>query len=119
MKAERAAERRQREDAAPRLKEAVPHLDSLAIRFHEMFDDKTLAEGTHTRRVVVEHAPAHFEVPCANRECEGIHDVTQELLRALRSTRLEFSGRHVCAGCDKTRCGRVLCWVAVATYASN
>jgi hypothetical protein len=117
IKAVRAAERRVREDSAPRLKDAVPTLDSLAIRFYEMYGDKSLAEATHVRRIVVDHAPAYFEIPCADRECEGVHDLTQDLLRFLRGARLEFEGAHYCSGGKTARnCGRVLHWTAVATY---
>jgi hypothetical protein len=116
IKAVRAAERRQREDSAPRLKDAVPALDSLAIRFYEMYGDNSLAEATHTRRVVVDNAPAHFEVPCADRTCEGVHDLTQELLKELRGARPEFEGEHCCDGGKDSHCGRILHWVAVATY---
>lgn len=117
QKAERALERRVREDSAPRLREAVPALDSLAIRFYEMHGEKPLAEATHIRRIVVDHAPAHFEVACADRECEGVHDLTSDLLAALRTAEAQFDGKHSCdGGSAKRNCGRVLHWVAVATY---
>jgi hypothetical protein len=118
IKAVRAAERRQREDCARRLKDAVPALDSLAIRFYEMYGDNSLAEATHIRRVVVDNAPAHFEVPCADRACEGVHDLTHDLLEALRGEFCEFEGEHCCDGGKDARCcGRILHWIATATYA--
>jgi hypothetical protein len=117
VKAVRAAERRQREDGAPRLRQAVPFLGSLAIRFHEMYEDMRLAEATHVRRIVVESAPAYFEIPCADRDCEGVHNLTQDFLRALRSALPEFHGTHICTGGPTARaCGRVLHYVAIATY---
>jgi hypothetical protein len=126
VKAVKAAERRKREDDAPRLIHAVPLLRSLAIRFHEVYEDLRLAEATHVRRIVVDHAPAYFEIPCADRECEGVHDLTQELLGALREARSEFQGKDVCKGGSKTAasaaaaaprtCGRVLHYVALASY---
>lgn len=117
IKAVRAAERRQREDSAPRLLQAVPLLRSLEIRFHEVFGDDSLAEGSHIRRIVVAHAPAHFEVPCASRDCTGVHDLTRELVDALRRARAEFGGEHSCDGGDTDKsCGRRLCWVALAKY---
>ena len=97
----------------------MPALDSLAIRFHETDGETSLAEGKHTRRIVVEHAAAYFEIPCADRDCEGMHDLTQDLLRELRSWRGEFAGKHRCDGGHTAKaCGRVLCWSALAKYAS-
>jgi hypothetical protein len=118
IKAVKAAERRQREDSAPRLQQSVPALESLAIQFHEVYGDNSLAEGTHIRRIVVANAPAHFEIPCASRDCEGVHDLTLMLLNELLEAHREFGGEHCCDGGEQHKdCGRTLRWSAVADYA--
>src|SRR5690606_9802062 len=83
----RAAERRAREDAAKRLNEVVPHLDSLTFTIEEIDSNKQLltpVEVTHTRHIVVDRAPAVFDLPCYDRYCDGGHDVTKSVLRALK-----------------------------------
>ena len=74
----RAADRRRREDDAPRLHDAVPALDSLRLEIEERRGGGVLAGGTHIRRIMVEHAPALFDLPCGDRTCkDGGHDLTR------------------------------------------
>ena len=70
--AERFAERRRREQDAPRLVDQVPGLLSLEISI----DERSGATGVkHTRRVVVDQAPALFLLPCGDSRCaDGEHD---------------------------------------------
>ena len=116
----RAAERRMREDAAKRLNEVVPALDALVLTIEECDSDKaSLApiEVTHTRRIVVDRAPAVFDLPCYDRHCDGGHDVTSSVIRALEARKTRFEGRHRCSGHSKHGdCRLELHFVAEAHY---
>jgi hypothetical protein len=117
--AQRFAERRKREDESPRLTAEVPRLRTLALEIEEKIEGGSLAEPTHIRRVVVQHAPALFVLPCGDSRCrDGGHDVTHAVLRALRAGETRFDGEDACAGSIGTgRCLRILHYVAIATYA--
>ena len=116
--AARAAERRRKEDAAPRLREQVPLLESLRLEIHERRADTPIAESSHVRKIPVEHAPALFELPCHDAFCtEGGHDMTQLILESLQAGKTEFEGEDACSGHTGTApCQRVLRCVATATY---
>ncbi len=118
--AERAAERRRRETEAPRLLSVVPNLTSLRLEVEERRADHALAETAHVKRVVVEHAPALFVLPCTDRSCkEGGHDVTSEVMRNLWDKRERFSGEDACSGSTGSApCQRVLHYVAVAEFSA-
>src|SRR5271170_1043639 len=92
----RFAERRRREDEALKLCQQVPALASLEIEIEE----RSGAGGTkHIRRFMVDHAPALFLVSCGDPRCtEGEHDLTHEIMRALRASRTSFRGSDDCAG---------------------
>jgi hypothetical protein len=112
----RFAERRKREDDAPRLREMVPNLVSLRL---DIADRSGVAEGSeHIRRVVVDHAPALFLVPCGDPRCvDGEHDLTNTVLRALRSRETSFHGEDACRGSiGPSACSRVLQFDAFAAY---
>jgi hypothetical protein len=115
--ARRYAERRRREDEAPRLKAEVPALEALDL---ELTERKGEAAGstTHTRRVVVASAPALFEITCGDPSCsDGGHDLTYAVMRKLREHAATFDGDDVCHGSvGSSTCGRELHWVARATY---
>ena len=114
----RAADRRRREDDAPRLHDAVPALDSLRLEIEERRGGGVLAGGTHIRRILVEHAPALFDLPCGDRTCkDGGHDLTRVILGALQTGVTRFEGEDPCSGWLGTApCGSVLRYVGVATY---
>jgi hypothetical protein len=116
--AARSAERRRREDAAPRLKDQVPALETLRLDIQERRADAPIAESSHVRRIPVEHAPALFELPCHDAFCtEGGHDMTQIILQSLRAGETAFEGEDACNGHTGTApCQRVLRYVATATY---
>lgn len=116
--AARSAERRRREDAAPRLREEVPALETLRLEIQERRADTLIAESSHLRKIPVEFAPALFELPCHDAFCtEGGHDMTQLILRALKSGQTAFEGEDACNGHTGTApCQRVLRYVATATY---
>lgn len=116
--ANRFAERRRREDEAPRLAAEVPKLESLRLDVEERRPGVVSAEVSHIRRVVVAHAPALFEVPCSDPSCQdGGHDLTRPIMRALRSGETKFEGEDVCLGSvGNASCERILRYVATATY---
>lgn len=111
-----AAERRQREDDAPRLEAVVPRLVALKIAFSEGEGNSTTVE--HVRRVVVGRAPALFEQRCASPACkEGMHDLTSVLVSALRQGREHLEGEDPCLGpLLNGTCGWVLRYVMTAEY---
>ena len=116
--AQRAAERRRREDEAERLIAVAPKLDSLRLELGERRGEVALPESAHIKRVSVQHAPALFEIPCLDSWCkEGGHDITADVLRELRSGATRFEGEHACAGRSGVAdCQRVLRYVGIATY---
>jgi hypothetical protein len=116
----RAAERRRREDEAPRLKHEVPTLAELKLELSEQIGDSNVSAAKHVRHVVVDHAPALFEVPCTDSACQdGGHDLTSEIVRALKNGSTEFSGDDDChgrLGTSASPCRRVLHYTAFAKY---
>ena len=118
---ERKAQRVQREDVAGKLLQKVPDLTSLSLAIHETRPTGGTNDNQYIRRVVVEHAPALFEVPCSFSGCtDGGYDVTREILYALTSRKARFEGEHTCSGNSSAGdCGRVLRYVATATYRSG
>jgi hypothetical protein len=115
--AQRFAERRRRENDAPRLREAVPNLVSLRL---EIEDRSGVTATKHNRRVVIDQAPALFLVPCADPRCaDGEHDLTSTVMRALRAHQTTFQGEDGCMGSiGPSSCARVLRFDAVAEYRS-
>jgi hypothetical protein len=118
--AQRATERRQHEDGAQRLQQAVPRLLTLKLEVEDGIES-TFGGVTHVRHVIVPSAPALFELPCGDRTCkDGGHDLTRELLRELQASKVEFHGKSECNGYLGTdgaqRCTRILRYVARATY---
>ncbi len=117
--ARRFAERRERENAAPRLHAEVPSLTALDLTVKEQRSDAPAEETTHVRRVVITSAPALFEIPCGDGDCEGGgHEVTASILRALRAGRTSFDVEDACHGsvAGGQPCRRVLKIAAVAKY---
>jgi len=108
---QRSAERRLRQDEAPRLIGEVGNLTSLQI-------DVTNGASQYLWRIVVERAPALFEIACAEPACtNGGHDITRSVMHALRESSARFEGEGVCRGdIPQGNCGRVLTYVAKATY---
>jgi hypothetical protein len=117
--AQRFAERRKREDEAPRLSAEVPRLQSLRLEIEERNEAGPVAEPTHVRRVVVANAPAMFLLPCGDARCkDGGHDITHAVVRHLRAGEPRFEGQDACAGSlGSGQCSRVLHFVGIATYA--
>ena len=119
--AERFAERRRREDAAPRLRNVAPDLVSCRLVLEDRREGAVTAEVAYTRRIVVEHAPALFVIPCGDPACrDGGHDLTVPILRGLREHRAEIKGEDTCYGytgyTGSSPCGRILHFTAFAEY---
>jgi hypothetical protein len=114
----RAAERREREDAAPRLSTEVPALASLRLGVEERSGKVAVSQPKYTRFVVVATAPALFLVPCGDSHCvDGGHDVTRTVMSALRAGRTHFDGEDECRGSvGSAFCNRVLHFEASAEY---
>jgi hypothetical protein len=115
--ARRFAERRRREDEAPRLLARVPDLATLDLEISER-KGEAAAEAAHVRRIVVVSAPALFEIPCGDPACQdGGHDLTHPVLRALERRERRFEGEDACHGrLGASPCGRTLRWVGRAGY---
>ena len=116
--AERFAERRRREDDAPRLRDVIPDLVACRIDIAQRRADVTSVDVSHTRHLVVARAPAMLVIPCADPSCrDGGHDISSALMRGLRDRRLEIRGEDSCDGDIGTaHCGRVLAFTARAEY---
>ena len=115
---ERHAERRRREDEAPRLIATVPNLLTLKLHLQEAKGDVSVAETGHIRHVVVANAPLLFDMPCRDPACkDGGHDVTNAITRSLKAGETQFEGEHQCTGyVGDGACQRVLRYTATATY---
>jgi hypothetical protein len=121
--AQRYAERRQQEDAAPRLTTQVPALKSLCLAIEERSGTWTSPDpgGSHVRHIVVSTAPALFLITCHDPVCrEGGHDVTPSVMRALRAGQASFAGEDRCRGqVGSADCQRSIRYVGSATYWTN
>lgn len=119
--ARRTAERRQREAEAPRLAQAIPSLEKLRIEVLERSGSISRPEHSHVRHVVVANAPALFVLPCRDTHCkDGGHDLTAQILSALRGRKVRFEGEDSCSGVvGNGGCTRVLGYIAEATYQSG
>jgi hypothetical protein len=114
--AQASLERREREDAARRLRDEIPSLVSLRL---EISQGRTSTGSTeHARTIVVERAPALFEIACFDRSCRGGgHDLTFEIMDALRRSQTKFEGEHACRGSlGAAECSSVLRYRALAVY---
>jgi hypothetical protein len=111
----RFADRRQREDEAGRLSSQVPDL----LRLNLEVEERCGVGGTkHIRRVLVQRAPALFLVPCGDPRCvDGDHDITSEVMYALRGRQTTFTGSDECRGTiGSSPCLRVLHFDGTAEY---
>jgi len=115
---QRFADRREREDSAPRLVAVVPRLLTLNLHVSERRAEGRNADTSYVRRIVVGSAPALFALGCGDTSCkDGGHDLTYAILRALEAGKTAFEGDDTCQGSlGSASCGRVLHYVAEATY---
>lgn len=117
--AQAAIERRQRENAAQRLSEIVPDLAHLKLYIEERLPGAAEADAAHTRLIVIDRAPAVFEFGCYDRKCNGNHDLTGSVMRALKAHKTTFEGHDRCEGERKTgACDLELHFRAEADYAA-
>ena len=115
---ERIAERRRRENAAPRLRMAVSQIGSLSLEIEEYMGESDTPRVRYTRHIVVERAPAIFFIGCTEVDCsDGGHDVTVSIMAKLRSSSTDFTGEDRCYGnrFGKT-CGARLKYRGHASY---
>lgn len=112
-----ATARRQREDDAPRLAVVVPGVTSLAIRVDER---SVISAPKYVKRFVIDRAPAVFLLPCSDANCsDGGHDISSDVVTALRSKKARFAGSHVCTGwIGSKRCERTVWFEGEAEYAT-
>lgn len=104
---EARAEQKRREDEAPRLRDVVPKLNALRLRFEERGRDEE-TKVSYTRHIVVATAPALFAVRCVAPGCNGRYELTEPILRGLRQSMKRIEGETACTGsigdhyCDRT-----------------
>ncbi len=115
---QRTIERKRKQDAARRLRDAVPSLLELELDVREVRGNLPGHEVHHKRVVIVDRAPALFEFACSDRGCEeGGHDVTEVVLQELARGTLIFSGVHRCGGhAREGNCDYELRFEAQASY---
>jgi hypothetical protein len=115
---QRFADRRKREDDSPRLSEELPNLAALKLTVEERRPTAVTAESKYVRHVIVDRAPALFDIPCGDPSCSGGgHDVTQQLMRQLRANTAEVMVEHECqGGVGTSHCGRILRVIGTPTY---
>jgi hypothetical protein len=111
----RFADRRRREDEAPRLSKEVPGLTDLRLTIEER---DGAAGAKHIWRFVVDRGPALFLVPCGDPRCaDGEHDLTATVMSSLRARETSFRGSHPCTGSiGPSVCPRVVHFDAAAEY---
>lgn len=116
--AQRYADRRRREDEAPRLSTEIPDVTSLTLEIRELTNGMGDSQQKYVRKIVVENAPALFLVPCGDPRCmDGGHDITAPIMRALRNRQTTFEGEGDCRGTLGTaNCRRVLHFSASAEF---
>jgi hypothetical protein len=113
-------QRRQRENEAPRLKAVAPALVELKLRVHSIHASLPVPGSEYVKVIPVQHASAHFEIPCTDTRCkDGGHDLTHDILRALKAEQGAFEGEDPCRGTTgSAECGRSLKYSLSATYKS-
>ena len=114
-------ERWERENAAPRLKDIAPRLETLRVTLVERRGEYDIPGTRRIQLVIVATASARFEVPCGEDRCsEGSHDLTSTATAQLRAGRSSFSGMSECNGALGNRgCDRVLSYSFEATYSAT
>lgn len=114
----RASERRERERAAPLLCEEAPGLLSLAVEVTESGQGPGVPDNTYTRRFALETAPALFLFACGEHLCEGGgHDISLQVMAALRVRRSRLRGETTCPGMVGDRaCTRKIRFELTATF---
>lgn len=111
------AEQRRREDTAPRLRDVVPALRGLVFRFQDSREEGRSIALPYTRHVVLATAPALFSFRCIEPSCNGRHELTAPILKALQNSALRTEGESICQGyIGEVPCDRTLIYVCEAEY---
>jgi hypothetical protein len=114
---EAAAAFRRRHDAAPLLRDQAPKLKALRLTFDDARPDQSTSGRSYARPVIVESARAHFEVRCLEPRCDGVHDLTAAILRAIREGQTSASITSECQDTINNQpCTRTLVCVCEASY---
>lgn len=108
-------ERVARERSAPRLASVVPSLTGLRILVRER---SGMGQVTYRKHFQVGSAPALFVIGCGDERCrDGGHDITIDVMRALRAHQLKAEGHHACDGRTGTAgCVRTIDFELIAEY---
>lgn len=116
--AQRAADRREREELAPRLVTSVPTLQTLRISIEDRYP---LGVTKHVRHVMVGRAPALFVIACGDSSCDSEgHDITSEVMRALFARSESLTSESRCDGNVGTaQCSRTMHFTIQAVYAAR
>jgi len=111
------SERWERENAAPRLKDVAPRLESLRLSLVERRADREIPGTRRIQHVIVATASSRFEVPCGEERCDGRHDLSVTATAQLRAGRDTFGGTSECNGTVGSRpCDRLLDYSFEAGY---
>ncbi|MFI5307242.1 MAG: hypothetical protein ACHQ53_07820 [Polyangiales bacterium] len=114
---EATLEHRRREDAAPRLRDQIERLESLRLKFEDVRSEGRTLAIAYTKPIVIETAPACFEVRCMEARCNGRHDLSTPVLLALRQAKTVFEGQSSCNGMiGDVACDHTLAYAGEATY---
>jgi hypothetical protein len=99
------------------LLDEIAHLKSLRLLLEDVRVEGRLPAQPYIKPIVVASAPAHFEIRCMEPRCDGRHDLTQPILRALRQSIAVYSGESSCDGrIGDAACDHTLSYVCEATY---
>jgi hypothetical protein len=116
---EAQAEQRRREDAAPRLHDVVPKLRGIRFHFQASRDAGRMIAMPYTRHITIASAPALFSFRCIEPSCNGRHELTNEVLSALRNGERRVESESACQGyVGDVACDRTLVYVCEAEYTS-
>ena len=115
---QRFAERRKREEEAPRLAERAPDLATLKLEVEESHVTTGIPGSKHVRHIVVGRAPALFVIPCGDPSCQGGgYEITDAIMRGLAAHSEAFEADDRCLGSiGNSSCSRTLHVKATATY---
>jgi hypothetical protein len=115
--AQATAEHRQREDASPRLSAEAPHLATMRLILDEHRPGNVPTGMSYVRLIVVASSPALFAIRCMEPRCDGRHDLTSQIMQAIRQRLPTHTGQSTCNGViNNTLCERTLTYVCEATY---
>lgn len=112
------SDRWKREDDAVRLKAEVPAISQLRLELFETEEGVEVPASRRVRHIIVDRAAALFEIACSTKDCEhGGHDITDQILPALKNGSVQVDGTHDCKGrIEEIPCIRTLAFTAYAKF---